>query len=103
VEELAAVLARFHREVLLPDVERVVNAAVGGAESRLRDEMHGLFDSLSQRLERLETEYHMIVAALKRIEERLDKMVLRSEFLELKARVDELQERMRSLEAQIQD
>jgi chaperonin cofactor prefoldin len=103
VEELVAVLAKFHREVLLPDVERVVNAAVGGSESRLRDEMHGLFDSLSQRLERLETEYHMIVASLKRIEERLDKMVLRSEFLELKARVDELQARMRTIEAQIQD
>jgi polyhydroxyalkanoate synthesis regulator phasin len=99
VEELAAVLAKFHREVLLPDVERIVQAS----EHRLRDEVHSLFDSLSKRIERLETEYHMIVASLKRIEERLDKMVLRSEFLELKARVDELQERMRSLEAQIQD
>ena len=99
MEELAAVLAKFHREVLLPDVERIVTAS----ERRLRDEMHSLFDSLSQRLERLETEYHMLVAAVKRIEDRLDKMVLRSEFLELKARLDELQERMRSLEAHIQD
>lgn len=73
------------------------------SERRLRDEMQGHFDALSQRIDRLETEYHMLAAAVKRIEERLDKMVLRSEFLELKARVDELQERMRSLEAQIQD
>ena len=47
-------LAKFHREIVLPDIERVV----GAAERRLRDEMHGLFDAIAHRLDRLETEYH---------------------------------------------
>ena len=103
MDDLVAVLAKFHRDVLLPDVQRVVSVAVEASERRLTDRMDGLFDALSKRIDRLETEYQMIVAGMKRIEERLDKMVLRSEFLELKARVDQLQEQMRQLATQIQD
>jgi hypothetical protein len=103
VDDLVTVLAKFHRDVLLPDVQRIVNTAVEASERRITDRMDGLFDALSKRIDRLETEYQMIVAGMKRIEERLDKMVLRSEFLELKARVDQLQEQMRHLATQIQD
>ena len=39
--------------------------------------------------------------ASKHVEERLDKMALRSELLELKARVDALQEQVRTLEARL--
>jgi hypothetical protein len=35
-----AVLAQFHRQVILPDIERIVAAT----EHRLRDEMHVLQD-----------------------------------------------------------
>jgi hypothetical protein len=55
-------LIRFHREVLAPDVERIVGDAVEGAERRLRDEMHGLFDGvakgivLEEKLGKLESE-----------------------------------------------
>ena len=101
-----AVLTRFHREVFVPDVERIVGSAVEG----LRDEMHSLFDGFAQQLERLDTEYHMISAGLKRVEERLDrieqrldKMALRSELLELKARVDGLQEQVRLLEERLEE
>lgn len=104
MEDLVQVLAKFHREVLLPDVERIV----GEAERRLRNEMHTLFDTLSQQIQELRTEYHMLVAGLKRVEERLDrveqkldKMALRSELLELKTRVDELQEQVRTIEARL--
>lgn len=55
-----SILARFHREVILPDIARVVE----GAERRLRDEMHGLFDALAQRLDRL--------SQIRVIEERLE-------------------------------
>jgi len=48
-----AVLAEFHRQVILPDVRRVVNEAVQSSESRLRDEMHGLHDVLVGRLDML--------------------------------------------------
>jgi hypothetical protein len=60
-EDFLRILTRFHREVVLPDIERVV----GG----LREEMNGRFaaldvhfDAICQRFDRLETEYHMLVA-----------------------------------------
>jgi hypothetical protein len=48
-----AVLAEFHRQVILPDVRRVVNEVVQGSESRLRDEMRSLHDVLMGRLDML--------------------------------------------------
>jgi hypothetical protein len=48
--------------VLLPDVERIVGNASEGTERRLRDEMQTGFDALAQKLDRLESEYHMLVA-----------------------------------------
>ena len=107
-EDLVPVLARFHREVLLPDVKRVVAEAVEASEKRLRDEMHTLFDALSREIQDLRTEYHMLVAGMKRLEERmdrlearLDKLALRSELEDLKVRVDGLQEQVRTLEARL--
>ncbi len=52
-----AALARFHREILLPDMERMVANAVGG----LRTEFAGHFDEIYKRFDRLEIEYHAIV------------------------------------------
>ena len=52
-EDLLPILTRFHREIVLPDIERIVSAS----EQRLRDEMHALFDSLSRQIEELRTEY----------------------------------------------
>lgn len=52
-EELVPILTIFHRDVVLPDIKRVVEES----ESRLRDEMHTLVDTLAQRPERLEPEY----------------------------------------------
>jgi hypothetical protein len=58
------VLAQFHRQVILPDIERVVRAAVG----ELRLEMHGYFDAVYGRLERLDVEYEAIKVGLARLE-----------------------------------
>jgi predicted nucleic acid-binding Zn-ribbon protein len=124
-----ATLTQFHREVLLPDMQRIVDGSVQRVEARLRDEMHAGFDAVYQRLDRLETEYHMLVAGLKRVEERLgrvegrlervegrldaleqqmsaveqklEKMALRSELEELKARVEGLQGQIRALEERL--
>lgn len=116
MEDLVKVLTQFHREIVVPDIKRIVSDAVESSERRLRDEMQTGFDSLAHRLDRLETEYHMLVVGLKRVEERLDrvegrldkfeqrldKLALRSELLELKARVEGLQEQVRTLEARIE-
>jgi chromosome segregation ATPase len=109
-EDLVLVLAKFHGEVLLPDVMRVVAEAVEASERRLRDELHKLFDSLAGELKDLRETYTMLSHAVARIEERLErieqrveKMALRSELLELKARVEGLQAQVQALEERLAD
>lgn len=52
-DDIIAILTRFHREIVLPDIQRIVGDAVGGSERRLRDEIHNAVDALAQRLDRL--------------------------------------------------
>lgn len=52
-DEVLSILTRFHREVVLPDIQRVVTEAVGESERRLRDEIQTAFDALAQRMDRL--------------------------------------------------
>jgi len=63
-EDLLPILTRFHREVVMPDVKRIVGEAIDSLEQRI----NGHFDAIYQRFDRLETEYHMIVVGLKRVE-----------------------------------
>jgi predicted nucleic acid-binding Zn-ribbon protein len=92
-----SVLRRFHEEVLLPDVRRIV----ADSELRLRDEMHALHDSLLVRLDRLETEYEAIKVGLRRVEERLDS--LEAQHRELAAEVRRLDERLSRVEKRLDD
>jgi predicted nucleic acid-binding Zn-ribbon protein len=85
-----SVLAQFHRDVILPDVERVVGALM---DVRLAA-VWGHFDAIYQRFERLESEYHMLVAGLLRVEERLDRV---------EQRLDSLDLRVATLEADYRD
>ena len=62
-----AALARFHREVLVPDLERIV----GASGQRIRDEMHAIQDASATKMDRLEFEYQAIKAGLVRVEGRL--------------------------------
>ena len=41
-----AALAKFHREVIFPDIQRIVGDAVSGSEGRLRNEMQGFHDEM---------------------------------------------------------
>ncbi len=72
MEDLVQVLTKFHREVVLPDIKRVVGD--------LRDEMNARFTSLDGDFDA--------------IYQRFDK-------LELKARVDVLQEQIHVLETRL--
>ena len=100
-DEILPILTKFHREVLLPDIQRIVSDAVGSSERRLRDEMQTGFDALAQRLDRLETEYQMIVAGLKRMEERLDRMAFKADVQDLKRRVEALEHKLAELEGEL--
>lgn len=58
-DELLKVLTRFHREVVVPDIERIVDAQI----APLREEMLAGFDAVFKRLDRLESEHHQALTA----------------------------------------
>jgi len=108
-DKSANALRAFYLETIRPDVERIVQ----GSEERLRSEITEFrrdidshFDALYQRLDRLETEYHMLVQGLRRVEQAIgddkkDRPALRTEVAELRASVAALAERVRELEAKV--
>jgi hypothetical protein len=58
-DDLIPVLTRFHREVLLPDVKRIVGEAVGQLQTEMNErfvEVNGRFEAIYKRFDRLETE-----------------------------------------------
>ena len=68
-EDLLAILSRFHREVLLPDLERLLTV---GADSLLHEmnerfaEVFRRFDAIHERFDRLETRYQKTLVDLRR-------------------------------------
>jgi hypothetical protein len=62
-DDLIPILTRFHREVVLPDIQRVVGDLRVEMNARFA-EQNAHFDAIYNRFEKLETEYHMIVAGL---------------------------------------
>lgn len=107
-DELLNVLTRFHREVVLPDVERIVERVVDARIDPLRDEMLSNFDAVFKQLSGLKDEYHLLAGAVRRLEERMaaveqqiEKLALRSELVELRDRVQVLEQQIARLEAQL--
>ncbi len=52
-EDIIPILARFHREIVLPDMKRIVGEAVGDLEGRMNahfDAVYKRFDKLEERL-----------------------------------------------------
>jgi len=103
-DELLKTLAQFHREIVVPDLERIIDFKI----EPLREMVLANFDALWQRLDRLEGEYVLLNAAVQRLEtrmaavdEKLDKFALRTDLLELKDRVDQLQRRIDELEKHV--
>lgn len=109
--ELWDTLLRFHREITVPDIVEIVDSRTDGLRATiasLRNEMLTHFDAVYQRLDRLESEYQALSAAVARLEQRmtiveqkLDRMALRSEILALKEQVATLEERIAALEREI--
>ena len=52
-EDLFPLLTRFHREIIVPDIQRIVGDAVGGLEQR----MNARFDAIYTRFDHLEIGY----------------------------------------------
>ena len=107
-DDMLSVLTRFHREIVIPDIERIVERIVDGKITPLREEMLANFDAVFKSLDRLESEYQSLSAAVRRLEERMavveqkiEKLALRNELVELKERVVALEHRIAQLEAQL--
>ena len=75
VSVLTETLAAFHRDVILPDVQRVVQDILGSSVGRLRDELLGHIDGLGDKVVGLEQEMRFGFAQaddrLKEVEARL--------------------------------
>ena len=52
-DDLLPLLTRFHREIVAPDIERIV----GNAEQRINAKLDSHLDAIYTRFDRLETEY----------------------------------------------
>jgi len=110
-DDLLQVLTRFHREVIVPDLDRRDEKYAKAEQlGSLRNEMLSHFDAIYQRFDRLETEYQAIVAGLDRIEKRIGVLERRmtaleqngrNELDELKAQVLELRDRLAAVEANL--
>jgi len=97
-----ATLAKFHREVILPDIERVVERLT---KPRF-DQIDGHFDAIFHKLDKLETEYEALKAGLGRVEEDQKRMgqtlkVLESQYRDLVAGFHRLEERLALLEERL--
>lgn len=85
-----------------------VEARLSGSIAELRLEINGKFDTAFGWLERLQTEYHMLVVGLKRIEEQMaeereDRARLLAQVTDLRERVEELEARLAELEARLDE
>jgi chromosome segregation ATPase len=101
-----AMLAQFHRDVLLPDMHRVFEVQFERLVKPRFDEIDGHFDAIYHKLDKLETEYESLKAGVKRVEERVDRVDVRLEALErqyqdLLAAVNRLEERLSRVEKQV--
>ncbi|MEK6374260.1 MAG: hypothetical protein AABO58_16355 [Acidobacteriota bacterium] len=73
-DDLLKVLTRFHREVVVPDIERIVDSRFDSRLAPFRDEVLTNFDAVWKRFDRLEDEYQALRTAVHRVEERLEAM-----------------------------
>lgn len=106
-DEILEVMGRYHREVLLPDMLRLEQRlgdridAVDAKVDSFRRETLAHFDAIYKRLEPIESEYHLLVAAVRRLEERVGSLERRIDALE--SRVGELERRIAALEVRVGD
>jgi hypothetical protein len=84
IPEMQGMLLTFHRDVVIPDMQRMLlyfhrNVAVPEIAGTLREELAAFkretqanFDVVWKHFETLDSEYHSLSAAVKRIEEKLE-------------------------------
>jgi len=89
------VLTRYHREVVLPDVQRIVEDVYG----KLHNEMNTHFDAIYVRFDRLESEYYALKAWMTRVDERLARV--ESEVQSLNARMGRVESELQFVKSNL--
>jgi chromosome segregation ATPase len=89
------VLTQFHREVILPDVQRIVDDAYG----KLRNEMYTQFDGVYMRFDRMESEYYALKSWMSRLDERLAR--IESEVQSLNARMGRVETELQAVKSNL--
>jgi hypothetical protein len=69
-----AVLVQFHREVVLPDLQRTVGDQISEADRHLTIQIERFWDALLGTREKLEIEYLLIRSGIARLEDRLERV-----------------------------
>jgi predicted nuclease with TOPRIM domain len=117
-EDLLRVLTRFHREVVAPEIKQIAEQGhrTEAGLQVFRNETLSGFDAMYKKLDRLDSEYVALKAAVQRLEagmarveerlaavdEKLDKVALRAELVELREMAVAIQHRISELEASLQ-
>lgn len=102
IDNLAGALVRL--SVRVDEVDSRLNGSI----AELRLDMNGKFDAVLGWLERLQTEYHMLVVGMRRIEEQMaedreDRERLKAQVTDLRERVKDLEAKLKELEARLTD
>ena len=95
-----SVLMRFHQEVVRPEIEEVRSKL---ADLATRDEMLSHVDGIYVRFGHLDSEYHALSAAVRRIEEQMaqqkvDIGAVQSELVRINDQISQLAQRVTKLE-----
>lgn len=98
-DDLLQVLTRFHREIVLPDVQRIVEDAIGSSVGSLRDEMYTLFDGIYVRMDRSEMELAAVKAGLARSETEL--AAVKAGLARVEARLTTVESRLTTVESRL--
>ena len=115
-EDLLKLLTSFHREVVVPDIERIVEERVDTRASRTDERMASGFDGMVHVLSRLDSEVAALKTGVQRLEQRmaqveerlaavdekLDKVALRAELIELREMAITIEHRISEIEASLQ-
>ncbi|HEV7487524.1 MAG TPA: hypothetical protein VGQ65_17795 [Thermoanaerobaculia bacterium] len=93
------VLTQFHREVVIPDVERIVEEAINTSVGSLRNDMYSHFDAIHVRFNRLESEYYALKSWMSRLDERLAR--IESEIQSVNVRVSHVESELQFVKAHL--
>lgn len=107
-DELIRPLTRFHREVFVPDLERIIDERFEQRLTPFIRETNANFDAVFERLDRLDDEMVALRAAVTHLEARMDGVEARLTVIErdlaaLKTRVERLDEHMTAHAAEMSE